>query len=188
MDLVRVRGFDLVLDLEAREQRDVFFVQLELAQRGRHEALHVFLRFGKDGGTVDQDLADVVVQVVAQRADDGFRFLVDQERGGAALRGFLDGLPDFLEVREVPLQFFGRPANAGGPDDGAHVLRNVHRFKRFAQLVPILTFDAAGNSARTRVIRHQHEEAAGEADEGGERCALGAALFLFDLDDDVLAF
>jgi hypothetical protein len=45
LHLVRVRRFDLVLDLVAREQRDVVGVGLELALRvRRHEALHVLLR------------------------------------------------------------------------------------------------------------------------------------------------
>ena len=39
-----------------------------------------------------------------------------------------------------------------------------------------------------RVVRHQHDEAAGEADIRGERRALGAALLLLYLDDDLLAF
>jgi hypothetical protein len=75
-----VRRLDLVLDLEPREQRHAVFVQLELAQPGRHEALHVLLRLVEDFLVVDQDLADVVGEVVAQRADDGLGLLVDQER------------------------------------------------------------------------------------------------------------
>jgi len=35
---------------------------------------------------------------------------------------------------------------------------------------------------------HQHQEAAGQAHEGGERRALVAALLLLDLDDDFLSF
>lgn len=35
---------------------------------------------------------------------------------------------------------------------------------------------------------HQHQIAAGQTDEGGERCALGAAFLLLDLDNDFLAF
>ena len=87
VDLVRMRRLDLVLDLEAREQRHAVFVELELAQARRHEALHVLLRLVEHFLVVDQDLADVVGQVVAQRADDGLGLLVDQERRRAALGG-----------------------------------------------------------------------------------------------------
>ena len=57
-----------------------------------------------------------------------------------------------------------------------------------AHLVAVLALDAARHAAGARVVRHQHQEAAGEADEGGERRALVAAFFLLDLDDDFLAF
>src|SRR5258708_214505 len=71
--------------------------------------------------TVDQDFADVVAQVVAQRADDEFRFLVDQERSGAAHRGVGNRFPHLQEVIQIPLQFFRIAAYAGGADDQAHL-------------------------------------------------------------------
>ena len=50
----------------------------------------------------------------------------------------------------------------------------------------------AGNAARdaagARVVRHQDDEASGQADERGQGRALGAAFLFLDLDDDVLAF
>ena len=55
----------------------------------------------------------------------------------------------------------------------------------FAQLVAVLALDAARDAAAARVVRHQHEVAAGERDERGQRRALVAALFLLDLDDAV---
>ena len=57
-----------------------------------------------------------------------------------------------------------------------------------AHLVAVFALDAARDAPGARVVRHQHQEAAGEADERGEGRALGAALFLFDLDDEFLAF
>ena len=57
-----------------------------------------------------------------------------------------------------------------------------------AQLVAVLALDAARDAAAARVVRHQHQVAAGERDEGGERRALVAALVLVDLDDQLLAF
>ena len=56
-----------------------------------------------------------------------------------------------------------------------------------AHLIAILAFDAARHAAGARVVRHQHQEASGQADEGGERRALVAALLLLDLDDELLA-
>jgi hypothetical protein len=183
-----VRRLDLVLDLEAREQRHAVLVQLQLTQPGGHEALHVLLRFAEHFLVVDQDLADVVGEVVAQRADDGLRLLVDQEWRGPAFGGAGDGGPDLFEVVEVPLQFFGRATDAGSPDDRAHALGDLYLIERFAQLLAVFTFDATRNSARAGVVRHQHQESTGEADEGGEGSALVTALFFFDLDDDFLAF
>ena len=57
-----------------------------------------------------------------------------------------------------------------------------------AQLVALLALDAARYAAAARVVRHQDQVAAGEADERGQRGALGAALVLVDLDDEFLAF
>src|SRR5690606_7194802 len=69
-----------------------------------------------------------------------------------------------------------------------HVCRDVEAVQGFAQLVALFAFDTTGDAARARVVRHQYQVAAGEADEGGQGCALVAALFLLDLDDDFLAF
>ncbi len=60
--------------------------------------------------------------------------------------------------------------------------------QRVAQHVAIVALDAPRNSAGARVVRHQYEIAPGEADEGRQRRALGAALFLVDLDDHFLTF
>jgi len=57
-----------------------------------------------------------------------------------------------------------------------------------AQLGALVALDAARDAAAARVVRHQHEVAAGERDVGGERRPLVAALVLLDLDDEFLAF
>ncbi len=53
--------------------------------------------------------------------------------------------------------------------------------------VALLALDAARDAARARVVRHQDQEAARQADEGREGRALVAALFLLDLHEDFLA-
>ena len=60
--------------------------------------------------------------------------------------------------------------------------------QRLAHLVALAVADAPRDAARAGVVRHQDDEPAGEADEGRQRGALGAAFFLLDLDDDFLAF
>jgi hypothetical protein len=59
---------------------------------------------------------------------------------------------------------------------------------RFFQLAAVVALDAAADAAAARVVGHQHHIAAGQRDEGGERRALVAALFLFHLDQQLLAF
>ena len=105
--LPRVRRLDLVLDLEAREQRHVVLVELHAIHVGRHHVAHELLRLLVDRFGVDQDLADVRMEVVADRADDEARFLVDQVGAGLHLGGILDGAPQLHQVVQVPLQLFG---------------------------------------------------------------------------------
>ncbi len=186
--LPRVRGLDLVLDLEAREERDVVLVELDAVHVGRHHVAHELLRLLVDRFRVDQELADVRVEVVADRADDEARLLVDQVGAGLHLRGVLDRVPELHEVIHVPLQLFGGAADARGAGDDAHALRHVEAVDGVAQLVALLAFDAARDAAAARIVRHQDEIASRERDVGGEGCALVAALVLVDLDDQLLAF
>ncbi len=184
----RIRGLDLVFDLEAGEQRDVVAVALDPDHVVGHHVRHELPSLFADVVGVDQDLADVRREVVADRADHQARFLVDQERAAGRLRCAVDRAPQLQQVVQVPLQFFGIAADAGGARDHAHPGRDLELVHRLAQFLPVLALDAARDAAAARVVRHQHQVAAGKRDEGRQRCALVAALFLVDLDDDFLAF
>ena len=186
--LVRIRRFDMALELEAREERHFVDIELELALRlDRHEPAHVLLAAAVGALVVAEDLADVVRQVVAQRPGDRVGFLVDQERRRPALGRGADRVPVGLQVRQVPLQLFGAAADAGRAHDRAHAVVDIQTFHGLARGFTVLALDPAGHAAGTRIVRHQHQEAPGQADVGGERRTLVAALFLFDLDDDFLA-
>ena len=154
----------------------------------RHHRFHELACLLEDLRVIDEDFADVAAQVVAQRTDDDVGFLVDQGRGLDLVRCLLDGFPDGDEVVEVPLQFLYAPTHAGGAHDDAHALGDVHVGECLANGVAVFAFDAARDATGTRVVRHQYEESAGEADEGRQCRALVAALFLVDLDQDFLAF
>ncbi len=164
-------------------------IQLQLALRiGRHEALHVFLRLLEGLRLIDQALADIVGEVVAQAARHRIAFLKNQERRRSAVIGGDDGVPGGLEVVQIPLQFFGGAADAGGAHDCAHAVGDQQAVHGVAHLLAILALDAARHAARARIVRHQHQESAGETDEGRERRAFVAALLFFDLNDQLLAF
>ena len=88
-DRVGERRLDLALDLVAREERHRVVVPVELAQVLRHRPFDELAGFLVGLVVVDQDLADVVGEVVAQRAQDGRAVLEDQEGRRAADDAFL---------------------------------------------------------------------------------------------------
>ena len=75
----RVRGFNLVFDLEAREQRHVIAVALDPVDHVRHHVAHELLGLFVDVVGIDQDFADVGLEIIADGADHERRFLIDQE-------------------------------------------------------------------------------------------------------------
>ncbi len=188
VDRARKGRLDLVFDLEAREQRNVVAVMLDLVDVGRHDVRHELLRLLVDILGVDEDLADVGREIVADGTDHQAAFLVDQEGARHRLRGAVDGFPQAQQVVEVPLEFLGVASDAGGARDQAHAVRDVELGERVAQFVALLALDAARHAAAARVGRHQHDIAAGQRDVGGERRALVAALVLLHLDQELLAF
>ena len=187
-DLPRVGGFDLVLDLEAREQRHVVVVALDPVDVLRHHVGHELACLLVHVVGVDQDLADVGLEVVADRTNNEAAFLVDQECARLGVGGPFDGQPQLHQVVEVPLQLFAVATDRCGAGDQAHAVRHLELIHDIAKLGPLVALDAARNATATRVVGHQHQIATGERDVGRQRRALGAALVLLDLDDQLLAF
>ena len=188
VDLTRIRRLDLVLDLESREQRHVVAVELDPVDVAGHHVAHELLGLFVDGRRVDEDLADVGGEVVADGADHQARLLIDQERRRRAVGGALDGAPQLQQVVEVPLQLFERAADARGAGDDAHARGDLELGHKVTQLVAVLALDTTADAAAARVVGHQHQVTAGEADVGGQRRALVATLVLVDLDDQLEAF
>src|SRR5471032_425953 len=184
----RVGRFDLVFNLETREQRHIVAVALHAVHHVGHHVAHELVRLFVDIVGIDQDLADIGLEVVADRADHQRRFLVDQEGARGRFAGAFDGAPQLHQVIQVPLQLVDVAADAGGAGDHRHAWRQVQLVHGFAQFLALFTFDAAGHPTTARVVRHQDQIAAGQRNEGGQGGALVAALFLFDLDHDFLAF
>jgi len=169
-------------NLEAADE-----IARQLRIRG-HEALHVLLRLLKGLRLVDEALAHVIGEVVAQSPRHRIAFLENQERRRPAVVGGNDGVPGGFEVVQIPLQFFGAAPYTGGAHDRAHAVGNHQSIHGIAHLLAILALDAARYAAGARIVRHQYQETAGEADEGRKGRAFVAALFFFDLDDQFLPF
>ena len=183
---VQERGLDLALDLVAAEQRDRVGVELHLVGVVRHDLLDEGFGFLVGLVAVDEDFADVLAQVVANGPHDDVVFLIDQRRCLLLAFGFFDRFPQLQQVVEVPLQLLRAAAHARGTHDHAHALRNGQLTQGVAQFFAIVAFDAPGDPTGARIVGHQHQIAPGQADEGSQRRALGAALLFIHLHQDFL--
>ena len=187
VDRAGIGRLDLVLDLEAAEQRCFVAVALDPGRMLGHDVGHELLRLVVNVISVDQDVADVIVEIVADGTDHQAGFLVNQE-SAFGLAGAVNRSPELEQVVQVPLQLGGTAANTGGAGDDGHavgVFQLVHGFFEFS---PVVTLDAATDAATPGVVGHQHHIATGQTDEGGEGRAFVAALLFFHLDQQVLAF
>ncbi len=181
-------SFDLVFDLEAGEQRHIVAVAFDAADVARHDGAHEGARLLEHLVGIDQDLADVRLEVVADGANDQGSFKIDQEGAGLLLGGTFDGAPQLQQVVQVPLQFFCLAADGGRAGDQAHPVRDLQLVHGFAQFGTLVAIDAARDTAATRIVRHEHQVAAGQRDVGGQGGALVATLVLVDLNDQFLTF
>ena len=145
-----VGRFDLVFDLEPREQRGVVAVTLDPGRMFGHHVCHELLGLVIHVIGVDQDVADVMVEVVSDRTDHQRRFLVDQECALAALGRAVDGVPQLEQVVQVPLQLGCAAADAGGTGNDAHAVGVFELVERFLQVGPVIAFDPARHAISTR--------------------------------------
>ena len=179
---------DLVFDLEAAEQRCVIAVAFDTGSVLGHHVGHELLGLLVHVVGVDQDVANIGIEVVADGADHQAGFLVNQKRALALLASAINGGPQLEQVVQVPLQLRRAAANAGGTGDDAGAVGVFQLVHSLFQLGPVVTFDTARNATATGVVGHQHHIAAGQRHKGRQGCALVAALFFFDLDQQFLAF
>ena len=180
--------FDLVLDLKAAEQRRVVTVPLHAGRVFRHDMRHELLRLIVNVVGIDQDVANVVIEIVTDGANHQRRLLVDQESALGTLGGAVNGGPQLQQVIQVPLQFGRCAADACGARNDAHAVGVFQLVHGFLELGSVIALDAAAHATATRVVGHQDHIATSQADESGQCRALVAALFLFDLHQQFVAF
>ncbi len=183
-----MRGFDLMLDLEAREQWHVVFVALDVMHIVRHHRAHKGQRLLVNVFRVDQDFADFWVEVIADGAHHQTAFQINQRRGFLGLGCTFDGIPQLLQIVQIPLQLFLRATNPGSAGDDAHASGHFHVRQHFTQLSTFVAFDTTRHAAAIGIVRHQHDVAPSQTDVGGQRRALVAALVFFHLHQQLLTF
>ena len=117
-----VGGLDLVLDLEAAEQRRVVAIAFDAGGMLRHHVRHELLCLLVHIICVDQNIANISVEIIANRTNHQARFLVNQESALATLGCAVNRGPQFEQVVQIPLQFRRAAANASGAGDDAHAV------------------------------------------------------------------
>ena len=85
--------FNLVLNLETAEQGCIVAVTLHTRCKLWHDMAHELLSLIVDVVGVDQDVADVAVEVIANGTNDQAGFLVNQKGAFGTLRGAVNGGP-----------------------------------------------------------------------------------------------
>ncbi len=109
--------------------------------------------------------------------------------GAELLEGALaDLVPETGEIVEVALDLGLGARKAGGADDAAHAVGQAEVRHDLLEALPVgAVRDLPADPAAVAGVGHQHAIAAGEAQIGGQRRALVAALLLDDLDEKHLA-
>ena len=173
-----------MFNLETGEQRRVVLIEFQTAYIARHDVAHELGNLVVNFLIVHQNFADVGTEIIANRTNQQRAFHKEQVRVMVCFACFFNGLPELFEVVQVPFQLFRAAADAGGTGNNAHAVRNIEFGHGGFQLLALFAFDTAGYAAAARIVRHQYQIAAGQADESGQRRAFVAALVFFDLDDN----
>ena len=185
----RIEAFlDLVLDAIFQKQRHVALVLLHVLGVGGHQELDEAFGGLVGLGALDQHLFDVLVVEVAQRAFDQVALLVDQGGGDRLHGGVADVVPELSEIVVVALDVGLGALGARRAHDHAHALWHVEIVHDLFEALAVCgRGDLAADAAAARRVGHEHAVAPGEAQIGGERRALVAALFLDRLHQEDLA-
>ena len=100
------RALDLAFNLVAIEERHWIFVAFELVLILRHDLLNEGKSFVVGCVGINEYFADVVAQVVADRANNNVTFLQQECRCFTLLSGAGNRIPKVDQVIQVGLKFF----------------------------------------------------------------------------------
>ncbi len=150
--------------LVAREEGQRLGIVLHVLGMGRHDHLHEVLGRAIALVALDQDLVDVLVVKVADRALDQVAFLIDRRGRDRPQRQVADLFPKPHQVFVVALDLGLGPLAAGGADDQTGALGHLDLGRDFLQLLAVGGIgDLAADPATARGVGHQDAVAARKA-------------------------
>ena len=183
-----VHRLELVFRAIALEQRHRVRILLNPPRVAGHQQLHELLGRLVAVLALDHDFLDLAIVDVADRALDEIAIRMDQCGRARRQRAFADFVPQAGKIIEIALDLGFGARKARRAHDEAHGPRQAEVAD---DLLETLAVRGAGNLARDAAavarIGHQHGVAPGEAEIGGQRGALVAALFLDDLNQQYLS-
>jgi len=188
IDLAGIGGFDLMLNLEAGEEGNIILVTLDPIDVVGHDRAHEGFGLLENFVRIDEQFADVRLEVIPDGPDHQTAFQIDEEGAGLLGSSAFYGAPQLQQVVQVPLQLFRAAADGGGTGDQAHALGGFQLIHDVPQFGPFVPFHATGNAAAPGIVGHQHQVTASQGNEGGKGCALIATFIFFNLNNDFLAF
>src|SRR5690606_5911289 len=159
---------DLVFDLEPGEQGDVVAIALDAVDAVRHDHAHESDGLLGHFIGIDEDLADVWREIVADGPDDQAGLQVDEYRCGILLSSGFHRAPQLQQVIQVPLELFEGAPDAGSARDQAHAGWHLELFESLLEFLALFALNAPRHAATARVVGHEYEVAAGERDERGQ--------------------
>ena len=147
----------IAFHLIAREKRQRVGILLHVFGVGRHDHFHEVLGDAIAALALDQNLVDILVVEVTDRAFDQVAFFIDLDRRDGFQRQVADLFPQALQVFIVALDFGLCTLSTRRADDQASTLRHLQRPCDFFQFLAVGSIgDLAADAAATRGVGHKH--------------------------------
>ena len=178
----------IAFDLMAGEKRHRVGVMFHIARMRGHDHFHEVLGSPIACLALDQNFVDLAIVKVADRPLDQVAFFIDLGRRDRLERELADLFPQAQKVFVIALDFGLGALGARRAHDQPGALRHLNFGCDRLELLAVGGIgDLAADAAATGGVGHEHAIAAGQAEIGGQRRALVAALFLDDLHQKNLA-
>ena len=125
LDIALVSGFYLSFNLVAGEKGNIVVIEFQLAEVIGHDHFHEFAGLLENTLVINENLANIRAQVIAQRADNDIAFLVNQALRRRFFVAVADCIPELQKKIEIPLQFFLRTPDTGSTHDNPHIVGRI---------------------------------------------------------------